>query len=138
MYFYIQTSFFHYFQCQLRGHRCSIGISNGFKSNKKKVQRLVQKLGLQVKSYTRKSRKYSSYKVVVGRIERNRVNRRFNTNIVHQKITTDTTGLKYYEFDANGKIITKKMYLDPFLDMFNGEFLSYSITKSPSAEGIMK
>lgn len=30
--------------------------------NKKKVQRIMQKLGLQVTSFTRKSRKYSSYK----------------------------------------------------------------------------
>ncbi|MEG3007486.1 MAG: IS3 family transposase, partial [Oscillospiraceae bacterium] len=112
-------------------------IKQGIKINKKKVQRLVQKLGLQVKSYTRKSRKYSSYKGVVGRIAKNRVNRRFNTSIVHQKITTDTTEFKYYEFDNNGIIVTKKMYLDPFLDMFNGEIISYSITKTPSADGIM-
>ncbi len=34
----------------------------GIVVNKKKVQRMVQKLGLQVTSFTRKSRKYSSYK----------------------------------------------------------------------------
>lgn len=112
-------------------------IKQGIKINKKKVQRLVQKLGLQVKSYTRKSRKYSSYKGVVGRITKNKVNRRFNTSVLHQKITTDTTEFKYYEFDDKGKIATKKMYLDPFLDMFNGEIISYSISKTPSAEGIM-
>ena len=33
----------------------------GLVVNKKKVQRIVQKLGLQVTSFTRKSRKYSSY-----------------------------------------------------------------------------
>lgn len=109
----------------------------GFEINKKKVQRLIQKLGLQVRSYTRKSRKYSSYKGVVGRIAKNRVNRRFNTSIIHQKITTDTTEFKYYEIDDKGRMITKKLYLDPFLDMFNGEILSYSITKTPSAVGIM-
>ena len=48
--------------------------------NKKKVQRLVQKLGLQVKSFTRKSRKYSSYKGTVGVVAKNRVNRRFNAS----------------------------------------------------------
>lgn len=36
--------------------------NQGYSINKKKVQRIVQKLGLQVASYTRKSRKYSSYK----------------------------------------------------------------------------
>lgn len=121
------------------GYRRILGelIKQGFKINKKKVQRLIQKLCLQVKSYTRKSRKYSSYKGVVGRIAKNRVNRRFNTSIIHQKITTDTTEFKYYGFDSNGKMITKKMYLDAFLDMFNGEILSYSITATPSAVGIM-
>lgn len=112
-------------------------IKQGIKINKKKVQRLVQKLGLQVKSYTRKSRKYSSYKGVVGRIAKNRVNRRFHTTVVHQKITTDTTEFKYYEIDSKGKMITQKLYLDSFLDMFNGEILSYSITKTPSAVGVM-
>ena len=65
------------------------------------------------------------------------MDRRFNTSIVHQKITTDTTEFKYYKFYDKGKIITKKLYLDPFLDMFNSEILSYSITRNPSAEGIM-
>ena len=31
----------------------------------------------------------------------------------------------------------KKLYLDPFLDMFNGEVLSYSITQTPSSVGIL-
>ncbi|MGL4607371.1 MAG: IS3 family transposase [Eubacteriaceae bacterium] len=92
--------------------------------NKKKVQRLVQKLALQVKSYTRKSRKYSSYKGVVGRISKNRVNRKFNTSVIHPKITTDTTEFKYYEFENKGIILTPKMYLDPILDMFNGEIIA--------------
>ncbi|WP_172540080.1 hypothetical protein [Anaerococcus octavius] len=34
----------------------------GFVINKKKVQRLIQKLKLQVTNISRKSRKYSSYK----------------------------------------------------------------------------
>lgn len=109
----------------------------GLVINKKKVQRLVQKLGLQVKSFTRKSRKYSSYKGTVGVVAKNRVKRRFNTSIVHQKITTDTTEFKYYEFDNKGRMIIKKMYLDPFMDMFNGEILSFSISERPSANGVM-
>ena len=36
--------------------------NQGYVVNKKKVQRIMQKLGLQVTSFTRKSRKYSSYK----------------------------------------------------------------------------
>lgn len=108
----------------------------GFSINKKKVQRLVKKLGLQVKSFTRKSRKYSSYKGTVGLIAKNRINRRFVTSVVHQKITTDTTEFKYYELDK-GKMIIKKLYLDPFMDMYNSEIISYSISSRPSAENIM-
>jgi len=53
--------------------------------NKKKVQRIMQKLGFQVTSFTRKSRRYNSYKGNVGKIAPNRINRRFNTSIPHQK-----------------------------------------------------
>ena len=63
--------------------------------NKKKVQRIVQKLNLQVTSFTHKSRKYSSYKGKVGKIAPNRINRRFNKSVPHQKITTDTSEFKY-------------------------------------------
>ena len=43
----------------------------GIKVNKKRVHRIVQKYGLQVTSYTRKSRRFSTYKGVVGRISPN-------------------------------------------------------------------
>lgn len=109
----------------------------GFKVNKKRVQRIMQKLGLQVISFTRKSRKYSSYKGNVGKIAPNRINRRFKTTVPHQKITTDTTELKYYDIDSKGRMTIKKVYFDPFLDMLNSEVLSYSITKTPSATGIL-
>ena len=105
--------------------------------NKKKVQRIMQKLGLQVTSYTRKSRKYSSYKGKVGRIAPNRIHSRFHTTVPHQKITTDTTEFKYYEIDEKGRMAIKKLYLDPFLDMFNVEILSYGISKTPSAVSIL-
>ena len=110
---------------------------SGVVINKKKVQRLIQKLGLQVNSFTRKSRKYSSYKGTVGVVAKNRVNRRFKTNVIHQKITTDTTEFKYYEVDSKGRMTIKKLYLDPFLDMYNSEIISYSISQRPSAQGIM-
>ena len=46
------------------GYRRMLGElrNQGYNMNKKKVQRIMQKLGLQVTSFTRKSRKYSSYK----------------------------------------------------------------------------
>ena len=109
----------------------------GLLINKKRVQRIVQKLGIQVTSFTRKSRKYSSYRGKVGKVAPNRINRRFETNIPHQKITTDTTEFKYYEIDSKGRMVIKKLYLDPFMDMFNREIISYSISQRPSANGIM-
>ncbi len=69
--------------------------NRGWVANKQKVQRLVQVMGLQVRSYGRKYKKYNSYKGVVGKIKKNRIHRRFNTCIPYQKITTDTTEFKY-------------------------------------------
>ena len=89
------------------------------KVNKKKVHRLTKKLSLQVTSFTRKSRKYSSYKGKIGKIAPNRLNRRFDTCIPHQKITTDTTEFKYYEIDSNGRLAMKKLYLDPDFEIVN-------------------
>lgn len=109
----------------------------GDRINKKKVQRIMQKYGLQVTSFTRKSRKYNSYKGKIGRIAPNRIHRRFHTSVPHQKITTDTTEFKYYEMDAKGHMIIRKLYLDPFLDMFNGEVLSYGISKTPCAASVL-
>ena len=106
--------------------------NRGFRVNKKKVQRIVQKLGLQVTSFMHKSRKYSSYKGKVGKVAPNRINRRFHTNIPHQKITTDTTEFKYYQVDEKGRMIIKKLYLDPFMDMCNSEIISFGISQRPS------
>ena len=64
--------------------------NRGWLVNKKKVQRIVQELGIQVRSYGRKYKKYNSYKGTIGKIKKNRINRRFETNIPYQKITTDT------------------------------------------------
>lgn len=47
--------------------------NHGFIVNKKKVQRIMQKLNLQVTSFTRKSRRYSSYRGKVGIVAPNRI-----------------------------------------------------------------
>lgn len=110
--------------------------AEGLSVNRKRVQRVVQRLGLQVTAFTRRSRKYYSYKGKVGKVAPNRLKRRFDTCILHQKITTDTTEFKYYQLDEQGHLVTKKLYLDPFLDLYNREIISYSITKRPCTEGI--
>ena len=39
--------------------------------------------------------------------------------------------------DEKGHMVIKKLYFDPFMDMYNSEILSYSISEHPSANGIM-
>ncbi|MDU5084144.1 IS3 family transposase [Veillonella sp.] len=111
--------------------------SRGIVVNKKRLQRIMQKFNLQVIAFSRKSRKYNSYKGVKGRIAPNRIKRRFHCNQPHQKITTDTTEFKYYELDANGALKVRKLYLDPFMDLYNLEIISFSISPTPSAESIL-
>lgn len=110
----------------------------GLNVNQKKIRRLMRKLGLKGTKFIRKSRKYNSYKGTVGYGEKNRLHRRFYTSVPHQKLTTDTSEFKYYERDQSGKIQIKKLYLDPFLDLFNGEILSYRISKQPNAKAILE
>lgn len=113
-------------------------VKQGYEINIKKVHRLFKKNHLQVTSFTRKSRKYSSYKGEGKRMAPNRINRRFNTSIPHQKITTDTSEFKYYEITSKGSMVIKKAYLDPFMDMYNSEILVYTFDKQASAINIMK
>ena len=121
------------------GYRRMLGElrKKGYLVNKKRVQRIMQKLSLQVTSFTRKSRKYSSYKGKVGKVAPNRLRRRFDTQIPHQKITTDTTEFKYYDVDSKGRMVIKKLYLDPFMDLCNREIISYGVSPTPSAKSIM-
>ena len=115
------------------GHRPMSELlkQRGYHVNHKKVQRLMKKLGLRVTSYWHKSRKYNSYKGKVGTVAKNKLHRRFRTSIPHQKITTDTTEFKYYE---DG--IQKKCYLNPYIDLFNSEVISYHISKQPFYQSI--
>lgn len=119
--------------------RITLELKNrGYNINHKKVRRIMIKLNLKVVNFTRKSRKYSSYSGLVGKVANNLIHRRFYTSIPHQKLTTDTTEFKYYEADIKGNLVIKKLYLDPYLDMFNSEIISYSISKRPSAHSIKK
>ena len=49
---------------------------------------------------------------------------------------TDKTEFKYYERDINGKVVLRKAYLDPFLDLYNREVISYHLGKAPTTAGI--
>lgn len=106
--------------------------------NKKKAQRIMKKLGLQVMSYTRKSRKYNSYKGQISKIAKNRLNRRFYSTVLHQKIMTDTTEFKYWKVGKNGELVVGKLYLDPYMDAYNREIVSWRISKHPNMESMLK
>lgn len=109
----------------------------GFVINHKRVQKIIQKYKLQVTSFTRKTRKYNSYQGTVGKVADNLLNRNFNTNIPHQKITTDTTEFKYRVINSKGRVEIKKLYLDPFMDLYNREIISYRISPKPTAKNIL-
>ncbi|MCM3444839.1 IS3 family transposase [Metabacillus halosaccharovorans] len=101
----------------------------GLKVNHKKVLRIMKKLGLKCDKFSRKTRKYSSYKGTVGTIAKNRINRRFHTSLCHQKLTTDITEFKC----SDGKL-----YFNPIMDMFNSEIVSYGISMRPNLELAIK
>ncbi|WP_442780967.1 IS3 family transposase, partial [Aerococcus sp. Group 1] len=113
-------------------------LSRGYKVSKNKVQRLMKIMGIQVTSYTRKTRKYNSYKGTIGEIAPNRINRRFDSTIPYQKITTDTTEFKYYYADDSGNYQTGKLYLDPYMDLFNREIISFKITHQPNGQSMLE
>lgn len=94
---------------------------HNFIVNNKKVLRIMRELAITCTKFTRKSRKYRSYREMVGKVATNRINRRFNTPYPLQKITTDTIELKYYTRRKDNRLIIKKACLDPYLYMFNGE-----------------
>lgn len=39
--------------------------------------------------------------------------------------------------DNKGRMTIRKLYLVPFMDMYNSEILSYGIDKHPSAQNVM-
>lgn len=92
--------------------------------NHKTVQRLMVQMGL--RSQIRKVR-YRSYKGAVGRIAPNIINRDFAASAPNRKWATDVTQIN---------IGSEKLYLSPILDMFNGEIISYNISRSPNLEQI--
>jgi transposase InsO family protein len=88
--------------------------------NHKTVQRLMSNLGL--KSIVR-MKKYKSYRGETGRIAPNLLNRDFSAKKPNEKWATDIT-----EFSLFGE----KLYLSPILDLYNGEIISYNLSRSPN------
>ena len=93
--------------------------NRGFIINHKTVRRLMKELELQC--FVR-AQKYKSYKGEVGKICDNLLNREFETKEPNQKWVTDVT-----EF----KVHNEKLYLSPILDLFNGEVISFNLSRHP-------
>ncbi|WP_078427016.1 IS3 family transposase [Alkalihalobacterium alkalinitrilicum] len=102
----------------------------GHSINHKKVYRIMRELGLKCVKFMRKSRKYNSYKGKVGRIAKNRLSRRFSTPIPLQKLVTDITEFKCLD--------EEKLYLNPILDLYNGEIIAFEIKKRPTLDLVME
>lgn len=96
-----------------------------YEINHKKVQRIMRELGLKCIKFTRKSRRYNSYKGTVSKVAKNRLNRRFNTSF-RLKLVTDIT-----EFKCGNN---EKLYLSPILDLYNGEIISFGISNKPTLD----
>ncbi len=73
-------------------------------------------------------RKYRSYKGDIGKVVPNLINRNFHANAPNHKWTTDIT-----EFS----LFSRKLYLSPILDMYNGEIISYNISERPHLKQVM-
>lgn len=101
--------------------RITLELRNrGYIINHKTVLRLMNILEL--KSIIRKKRKYSSYKGTLGKIADNLLNRNFKASRPNEKWVTDVTEFKVNE---------EKLYLSPIVDLFNGEIVSYNLSKHP-------
>ena len=93
--------------------------NEGVVINHKTVQKLMVQMGLKA---GRRKQKYRSYKGEVGRVAPNILNRNFRASRPNQKWATDVTQVN---------IKGDKLYLSPILDLFNGEIVSYTISKTP-------
>lgn len=94
--------------------------NEGLGINHKTVQRLMAQMSLQAK---RKKRHYHSYKGEIGKVAPNIIDRNFEATGPNQKWTTDVTQVSIHD---------EKLYLSPILDMFNGEIVAYTISRSPN------
>ena len=98
----------------------------GWVINRKTVARLMHMMSLF--GITPK-RHYRSYQGDVGKKAPNVLDREFAAPGPFRKLTTDIS-----QFVINGV----KWYLSPILDMWNGEIISYTVSRSPNMALVMK
>lgn len=118
-------SIFHSHKERYGYRRVTIEMRNrGIIINHKTVRRLMSDMGM--KSVVRRVR-YRSYRGNTGRTAPNIIDRDFTADAPNRKWATDVTQIN---------IGSEKLYLSPILDMFNGEIISYNISRSPNLEQV--
>lgn len=98
--------------------------NRGYVINHKTIQKLMDEMGLKCKI---RRVKYRSYKGEVGKIAPNIIDRDFVAMKPNRKWATDVTQIN---------VGSVKLYFSPIVDMFNGEIISYNISKSPNLEQV--
>ena len=115
------TSIYHENKGRYGYRRILMELQNrGFCVNHKTVIKLMKQLNLQC--FVR-AKKYKSYKGEVGKICDNILNREFKADKPNEKWVTDVT-----EF----RVRDNKIYLSPIVDLFNGEVISYNLSRRPA------
>jgi putative transposase len=92
----------------------------GFHTNHKVVLKLMKQASL---TCTLREKRYHSYRGQLGKIAPNLMNRDFRAEKPYFKWATDITVFKLFG---------EKLYLSPIIDLFNGEIISYSLSKNPN------
>lgn len=115
-------SIFHENKGRYGYRRITLEMRNrGYIINHKTVARLMKIMGLQ--SIQRPKRRYNSYQGTIGIIADNLLKRDFKANKPNEKQATDVT-----EFKVNND----KLYLSPIVDLFNGEVISFNLSRHPA------
>ena len=98
---------------------------DGYVINGKTVRRLMAEAGIKCQV---RMKKFKSYKGEVGKIAPNLLERDFKADAPHKKMVTDVT-----EFHLFGV----KLYLSPVLDLYNSEWIYYTIYKHPVMDMVL-
>ena len=101
-------------------------VNRGMAVNHKRIQRLMNAMGLKGK---RPKEKYHSYIGEVGKVAANIIDRDFSTEAPLEKWATDVS-----QFSLSWG----KCYLSPVLDMNTNEVISYDLSQSPNLEQISR
>lgn len=98
----------------------------GYRTNHKLVIKLMREEHI---TCMLREKKYRSYRGEFGKVAKDLLKRDFKAKGPNQKWTTDVT-----EF----KLFGQKVYLSPIMDLFNGEIISYSLSKTPNFHQVIE